>query len=35
MTETALLTGWGRTAPTRAEIVRPGGVEEVVAALAN
>ena len=31
----ALLTGWGRTAPTRAEVVRPESAEAVAAALAN
>jgi decaprenylphospho-beta-D-ribofuranose 2-oxidase len=30
-----LLTGWGRTAPTRADVVRPEGVEDVAAALAG
>jgi len=31
----ALLTGWGRTAPTRAEVVRPETAEAVAAALAE
>ena len=30
-----LLSGWGRTAPTRAEVVRPESAEAVAAALAN
>ena len=30
-----LLTGWGRTAPTRADVVRPESTEAVAAALAN
>ena len=30
-----LLTGWGRTAPTRAEVVRPESAEAVAAALAD
>jgi decaprenylphospho-beta-D-ribofuranose 2-oxidase len=31
----ALLSGWGRTAPTRAELVRPRAVDEVVRAVAE
>ena len=31
----ALLTGWGRTAPTRADVVRPESAEAVAAALAE
>ena len=31
----ALLSGWGRTAPTRAELVRPESAEAVAAALAD
>jgi decaprenylphospho-beta-D-ribofuranose 2-oxidase len=30
-----LLTGWGRTAPTAADVIRPATAEEVVAALAD
>ncbi|MCW2621259.1 MAG: decaprenylphosphoryl-beta-D-ribose oxidase [Frankiales bacterium] len=30
-----LLTGWGRTAPTRAELVRPRGVDDLRAVLAS
>jgi decaprenylphospho-beta-D-ribofuranose 2-oxidase len=30
-----LLTGWGRTAPSRAAVHRPGGAAELVALLAN
>ena len=30
-----LLTGWGRTAPTRADVVRPSSVEQVSDALAS
>ena len=33
-TDDAVLTGWGRTAPTRAEVTHPTSVEEVEAALA-
>jgi decaprenylphospho-beta-D-ribofuranose 2-oxidase len=33
--ERGLLTGWGRTAPSRAEVVRPGTPEEVAAVLAH
>ena len=32
---TQLLTGWGRTAPTRAEVVTVRGADEVAAALAG
>ena len=35
MSESALLTGWGRTAPTRAEVVRPSGTGAVAAARGN
>jgi decaprenylphospho-beta-D-ribofuranose 2-oxidase len=35
MSTTALLHGWGRTAPTRAEVARPESVEAVIAALGN
>jgi len=33
MTGAQLLSGWGRTAPTRADVVRPGSVAEVVATM--
>jgi decaprenylphospho-beta-D-ribofuranose 2-oxidase len=31
----ALLSGWGRTAPSRAEVVRPCSVDEVIAAVGH
>ena len=31
----ALLSGWGRTAPTRAEVIRPESAEAIAAALAD
>jgi decaprenylphospho-beta-D-ribofuranose 2-oxidase len=35
VSEPALLTGWGRTAPTRADVIHPRRTEEVAAALSN
>ena len=35
MTGPQLLSGWGRTAPTRADVVPARGVEDVVAAVSN
>jgi decaprenylphospho-beta-D-ribofuranose 2-oxidase len=35
VTTAELLTGWGRTSPTRADVVRAAGVEDVVEALAS